>query len=143
MDVPIYLDVFIAPIRDSEVAKVLLAAVMLLTFADVFFGILNALVHRDFQSSKMREGIAHKSTTAGAILVCCIIDGTITAGVDLGYPAPVLCAACSYIILMEVASLLETFGKLNPQFKDSPLYQLLAAAHVVTESVGTEVDDAR
>ena len=138
MDVPIYLDVFIAPIRDSEVAKVLIVAVMLLTFADVFFGILNALVHKDFQSSKMREGIAHKSTTAGAILVGCIIDGTITAGVDLGYPAPVLASVCSYIILMEIASLLETFGKLNPQFKGSPIYQLLAAAHVVTEAENAE-----
>ena len=135
---PDYLDVFISPIRDSDVAKVLLVAVMLLTFADVFFGILNALVHKDFQSSKMREGIAHKSTTAGAILVGCVIDGTITAGVDLGYPAPVLAAICSYIILMEIASLLETFGKLNPQFQGSPLYQLLAAAHVVTESTETE-----
>ena len=135
---PDYPDVFISPIRDSDVAKVLLVAVMLLTFADVFFGILNALVHKDFQSSKMREGIAHKSTTAGAILVGCVIDGTITAGVDLGYPAPVLAAICSYIILMEIASLLETFGKLNPQFQGSPLYQLLAAAHVVTESTETE-----
>ena len=130
---PDYLDVFISPIRDSDVAKVLLVAVMLLTVADVFFGILNALVHKDFQSSKMREGIAHKSTTAGAILVGCVIDGTITAGVDLGYPAPVLAAICGYIILMEVASLLETFGKLNPQFQGSPIYQLLAAAHVVDE----------
>jgi len=130
---PDYLDVFISPIRDSDVAKVLLVAVMLLTVADVIFGILNALVHKDFQSSKMREGIAHKSTTAGAILVGCVIDGTITAGVDLGYPAPVLAAICGYIILMEVASLLETFGKLNPQFQGSPIYQLLAAAHVVDE----------
>ncbi len=130
---PDYLDVFISPIRDSDVAKVLLVAVMLLTVADVIFGILNALVHKDFQSSKMREGIAHKSTTAGAILVGCVIDGTITAGVDLGYPAPVLAAICGYIILMEVASLLETFGKLNPQFQGSPIYQLLAAAHVVAE----------
>lgn len=130
---PDYLDVFISPIRDSDVAKVLLVAVMLLTVSDVIFGILNALVHKDFQSSKMREGIAHKSTTAGAILVGCVIDGTITAGVDLGYPAPVLAAICGYIILMEVASLLETFGKLNPQFQGSPIYQLLAAAHVVAE----------
>lgn len=135
---PTYLDVFVAPIRDSEVAKILIVAVMLLTVADVFFGILNALVHKDFQSSKMREGIAHKSTTAGAILVGCVIDGTITAGVDLGYPAPVLAAICGYIILMEVASLLETFGKLNPQFKGSPVYQLLAAAHVVTEAENVE-----
>lgn len=135
---PEYLDVFIAPIRDSNVAKVLLVAVMILTFADVAFGILNALIHRDFQSSKMREGIAHKSTTAGAILVGCVIDGTITAGVDLGYPAPVLAAICGYIVLMEVASLLETFGKLNPQFQGSPVYQLLAAAHVVSDTEAHE-----
>jgi phage-related holin len=135
---PEYLDVFIAPIRDSNVAKVLLVAVMILTFADVAFGILNALIHRDFQSSKMREGIAHKSTTAGAIIVGCVIDGTITAGVDLGYPAPVLAAICGYIVLMEVASLLETFGKLNPQFQGSPVYQLLAAAHVVSDTEAHE-----
>lgn len=138
---PEYLDVFISPIRDSEVAKVLLVAVMLLTFADVLFGILNALIHNEFQSAKMREGIAHKSTTAGAILVGCIIDGTISAGIDLGYPAPVLAAICSYIVLMEVASLLETFGKLNPQFQSSPVYQLLAAAHVVNEE--QEAADAK
>ena len=135
---PTYLDVFVAPIRDSEVAKILLMAVMLLTVADVVFGILNALVHKDFQSAKMREGIAHKSTTAGAIFVGCIIDATISAGIDLGYPAPVLAAVCGYIILMEVASLLETFGKLNPQFQGSPLYQILAASHVVND---TEVHD--
>ncbi len=128
---PEYLDVFVAPIRDSDVAKVLVIAVMALTVADVVFGVLNALIHKEFQSSKMREGIAHKSTTAGAIFVACIIDATISAGVDLGYPAPVLASVCSYIILMEVASLLETFGKLNPQFQGSPLYQLLAASHVV------------
>ena len=128
---PTYLEVFVAPIRDSEVAKILIVAVMALTVADVVFGIINALVHKEFESSKMREGIAHKSTTAGAIFVGCIIDATISAGVDLGYPAPVLASVCSYIILMEVASLLETFGKLNPQFQSSPLYQLLAASHVV------------
>lgn len=128
---PTYLEVFVAPIRDSEVAKVLIVAVMALTVADVVFGVLNALIHKEFKSSKMREGIAHKSTTAGAIFVGCIIDATIGAGVDLGYSAPMLNSVCCYIILMEVASLLETFGKLNPQFQGSPLYQLLAASHVV------------
>lgn len=128
---PDYLDVFVAPIRDSEVAKVLIVAVMALTVADVLFGIINALIHQEFKSSKMREGIAHKSTTVGAIFVGCIIDATISAGIDLGYPAPVLASVCGYIILMEIASLLETFGKLNPQFQASPLYQLLAASHVI------------
>ena len=135
---PTYLDVFIAPIRDSGVAKVLLVAVMLLTVADIIFGVLNALIHKEFKSGKMREGIAHKSTTAGAVFVGCIIDATISAGLDLGYPAPVLASVCGYIILMEIASLLETFGKLNPQFHGSPLYQILAASHVVE----TEVHDA-
>lgn len=134
MEVPNYLDVFIAPIRDSEAAKVLIIAVMLLTAADIVFGVANALLHREFQSQKMREGMGHKLTSFGAIFVCNIIDATITAGIDMGYPAPVLASACCYIILMEIASLLETFGKMNPQFQGSPLYQLLAAAHVVSES---------
>lgn len=124
------IDVFLQPVRDGK-AQVLLVAAFAFTVLDVLFGIVNATMHKEFSSKKMREGIGHKSASFGAVLVGCIIDGTITAGIDLGYSAPVLVSTCVYVCLMEIASLLETFGKMNPQFKDSPLYQLLAAAHVV------------
>lgn len=127
------IEIFLQPLR-SQLAQVLIIAAFILTVLDVLFGVGNAVIHHEFSSKKMREGIGHKSTSVGAILVGCVIDATISAGIELGYPAPVLASVCSYICLMEIASLLETFGKLNPQFRDSPLYQLLAAAHVMHES---------
>lgn len=123
-------ELFLEPVKSSEVAQVAIIAVVLLTLLDVCFGVLNALLHREFSSSKMREGIAHKSTSFGFILVADVVDAAIIAGLDLGFAAPVLVFACSYLVLMEIASLLETFCKLNPNLKDTPLFKLFAAAHV-------------
>lgn len=124
------IEIFLEPVKSSEVAQVAIVAVVLLTLLDVGFGVLNALLHREFSSSKMREGIAHKSTSFGFILVADVVDAAIIAGLDLGFNAPVLVFACSYLVLMEIASLLETFCELNPNLKDTPLFKLFAAAHV-------------
>lgn len=123
---PHALEVFLDPIRNSEVAQVAILAVLILTIADVCFGCFNALLHREFSSSKMREGIAHKSTSFGFILVADVVDGAIIGGLDLGFSAPVLVFACSYLVLMEIASLLETFCKLNPALADTPLFALFS-----------------
>jgi len=119
-------EVFLDPIRNSEVAQVAIIAVVILTISDVCFGCINALLHREFSSSKMREGIAHKSTSFGFILVADVVDGAIIGGLDLGFSAPVLVFACSYLVLMEIASLLETFCKLNPSLADTPLFALFS-----------------
>lgn len=131
------LDVFLQPVRDGQ-AQVAIAAVLLLTLLDVFFGIVNALLHKEFRSDAMREGLGHKSVSFGAMVVAAIVDGTIMGGLDLGYPAPVLVAVCVYLALMEISSLLETWGKLWPAFADSPIYQLLDAAHVLDHKGETE-----
>lgn len=123
---PHAMDVFLDPIRNSYVAQVGILAVIILTIADVCFGVLNALVHREFKSSKMREGIAHKATSFGFILVADVIDGAIIGGLDLGFTAPVLVFSCSYLVLMEISSLLETFCKLNPSLADTPLFALFS-----------------
>ena len=125
---PHVFEVFLEPIRNSEIAQAALIAVVVLTFADVCFGCLNAFMHHEFSSSKMREGIAHKSTSFGFILVADVVDGALIAGLDLGFSAPVLVFACSYLVLMEIASLLETFVKINPALKDTPIYQLFNKA---------------
>lgn len=131
------LETFLAPLH-NQAAQVLIVAAGILTLLDVLFGVGCAAIHHEFSSKKMREGIGHKSTSAGAIVVGCVIDATITAGIDLGYTSPVLVSVCGYICLMEIASLLETFGKLNPQFRESPVFQLLAAAYVLHESEGAK-----
>lgn len=125
MHIPTWIDVFLAPLRDSQPAKVAVMAVLLLIVLDIVFGVLNACIHQEFSSEKMREGIGHKCSELGFMLVGLIIDGTIVGGVDIGFKAPVLVTICVYIALMELGSLLETFVKMNPALEQSPLFRLL------------------
>lgn len=131
---PVYLDVFLSPIRDNTTAQVAIMAVLLLIVLDVLFGVGNAVMHHEFSSGKMREGIGHKCTELGFLLVGVIADGCIIGGVDLGYSAPVLTGAAIYICVMEIASLLELFVKINPALADSPVFKLLSASKIIHDA---------
>ena len=102
MQPPIWIDVFLIPVRDNRVAQVAVAAVLLLTLLDVLFGLL---------------------------FVADIVDGTIVGGLDLGFNAPVLVVACAYLCIMEISSLLEQFVAIDPDLKDSAVFKLLESAN--------------
>lgn len=129
MQPPIWIDVFLIPVRDNRVAQVAISAVLLLTLLDVLFGLLHAVISHTFSSQKMREGIGHKCTSLGFVAVADIIDGTIVGGLDLGFSSPVLVVACTYLCIMEISSLLEQFVAINPQLVDSPIFRLLNVAN--------------
>lgn len=135
---PLYIDVFLSPMRDNPVAQVAVTAVLLLTVLDVLFGLVNALMSGTFSSAKMREGIKHKSASLGFVLVGIVADGTIVGGLDIGLDAPVLVTTCVYICIMEILSLLETFVALNPELESSPLFKLLAVSGVVGDKKETK-----
>lgn len=127
--VPIYIDVFISPVRDNPVAQAAMIALLALILLDWIFGIANALIHHEFSSAKMREGIAHKCAELGFAMVGILADGLIFAGLDIGINGPVLLAVVSYLCVMEIGSLLEIFTKMNPALASSPIFKLLASAH--------------
>lgn len=90
---------------------------------DLITGIVKALKEKEFNSTKMREGLYHKS---GSIL--CMLFG---AGVDyaqnfldLGFTVPVSTAICVYIIAMEIGSIIENICALNPEIAPEAITQL-------------------
>ena len=125
--IPPYVDAFVSVVRDNQVAQVAVLAVLLLIVLDWLFGIANALMHQEFDSAKMREGLGHKCAELGVLLVGLIMDGALLGGFDLGYSAPVLTVLCAYICIMEIGSLLEIFAEMNPQLADSGPMRLLAS----------------
>ena len=135
---PAFLDAFLAPVRDSTAAQVGITAVLILMALDIVFGLANAIAKGEYESSKMREGIAHKCAELGFILVGIIADATIIGGVDIGFTAPVLVTVCVYLAVMEIGSLLETFAKMNPQLAKSPLFKLLASVVPEHEEEGED-----
>ena len=128
---PYFIDVFLQPVRDNQQAQVAICAVLLLIALDVLFGLGNSVLHHEYDSTKMREGLAHKSTELLFVLLGVIIDGTIIAGLELGYTAPVLTTICVYIIVMEIGSLMETSVKIWPHLADTPIFKFLASVHVL------------
>lgn len=131
---PEFIDIFLAPVRDCFPAQVAISALLVLILLDWIFGIGNACMHHEFSSEKMRQGIGHKCSELGFVLVGIVTDAMITSGLDLGFEGPVLTTIAVYLCIMEIGSLLETFAKINPELAHSPAFKLLETVHIVHEA---------
>lgn len=81
---------------------------------DLITGIIKAFKEKNYTSSLMREGLYHK---AGSILIIgfgALVDYAQTF-IDIGVTIPVTISICSYIILMEIGSIIENICLINPQ----------------------------
>lgn len=131
---PLYLDVFLSPIRDNNVIQAAIVGLLALMVLDFIFGIANACIKGEYSSAKMREGLGHKCTELGYVAVGIIADGLIFAGLDIGITGPVLGFIIAYLCVMEIGSLLEIFAKINPDLANSPIFKLLASANVGSDN---------
>lgn len=91
---------------------------------DFITGLINAIKSGAFQSSIMREGLFHK---VGELL--CISLGVLIqyaeGYLDLGINLPVAAAICTYIVLMEIGSVIENVGKINPDMVPEKLRKII------------------
>lgn len=125
------ISVFLSPVRDNPMTQVALIALLILILLDWVFGIGNACANHEFSSQKMREGLSHKCSELGFVLVGMVADAMLFAGLDIGLNGPVLLTITVYLCIMEIGSLLETFVKMNPQLGESPVFKLLASAKMI------------
>ena len=112
----------------------MLVAVSILIVADLVFGMLGAVVQHNFQSTKIREGIAHKCSEFAFILVADVIDALLYGGIELPFGIPAggaILVVGTALILMEIASLMEIATRINPRLAENPLFKILDDAHVI------------
>ena len=98
-----------------------------ITFAliiiDYLTGIAKAIKNKDVSSEKMREGLWHKASYLIVLILAEIIEHGQHV-VDMGFTMPILIPACVYIVVTELASILENLGEINPELQNSPILQL-------------------
>lgn len=128
------LETFLSPVRDCFPAQVAIVALLVFILLDWVFGIGNACMKHEFSSEKMRQGIGHKCSELGFVLVGIVVDAMVMAGLDIGFNGPILVTVVVYLCIMEIGSLLEIFAKINPALADSPAFRLLANAHIIHDS---------
>lgn len=81
---------------------------------DFITGIIKAFKQHNFTSSVMREGLFHKAGSLIIILLSALVDYS-QKYIDIGINKEVSVAVCTYIIIMEIASVIENVGKINPE----------------------------
>ena len=134
MTQPIWLYAFWAPIHESTAVQIMLVAVSILIVADLVFGMLGAVVQHNFQSTKIREGIAHKCSEFAFILVADVIDALLYGGIELPFGIPAggaMMVVGVALIVMEIASLMEIATRINPRLSENPLFVILDDAHII------------
>lgn len=87
---------------------------------DMVTGLVKALMKKEFNSSIMREGLFHKSGSLLCVLLGVMVDYA-QSFLDLGVTIPVAVAICTYIVLMEIGSIIENVCEINPEIMPEKL----------------------
>lgn len=100
--------------------------VFALTFIllDVVSGIAKGAATHSLSSARMREGFWHKLGIIIVLLIAALVDAAAGAGLNLGFQVPLFEAVCGYVIVMELLSILENVGEINPELAGSRLLQM-------------------
>lgn len=125
MNPPIFIDVFLSPLRDNGVAQVAFMAFCFLMLLDILLGYAAAVKGKSVKSAKMREGLWHKTGELGVVAVGDVLDGMMLGGIDMPFSAPVTTAMIVYLAINEAVSCMENAVKLDPELGDKRFFRVL------------------
>ncbi len=109
---------------DYSSTLIYIIIVAALIIGDIVSGWIAAIATKSIDSTEMRNGLWHKSAYILVIALAGLIEWGASKGVFFGIEIPVLAAACVYIGVTEITSIIENIAIINPELKDTPLLSL-------------------
>lgn len=98
-------------------------AVLVFTITDYITGIIDAIMHKNLSSTKMREGLGHKFTYFCVFFIAWFIDFEM-GHIDIGFHSALTPIVTVGIVLIELLSIMENIGKINPEIKNAPFMSI-------------------
>lgn len=102
---------------------IVIGIVFLLALIDYITGVVNAIMHGELSSKKMRQGLGHKFAYLAIICVALIVEYG-SAYVNFGIGLPVFIPVCVGVCLIEITSIMENCVKINPDLKGSNILNI-------------------
>lgn len=102
---------------------IVIGIVFLLVLIDYVTGVVNAVMHSELSSEKMRRGLGHKFAYLAIICVALIVEygsGYINLGIEL----PMFIPVCTGVCLIEITSITENCTKINPELSKSNILNI-------------------
>lgn len=98
-------------------------AVLVFTSLDYITGVINAVMHGELSSTKMREGLGHKFAYLCTFFVAWFIDFEM-GHIDLGFHTALTPLVTVGIVLIELSSIIENIGKINPELSQAKFMKI-------------------
>lgn len=102
---------------------IVIGIVFLLVLIDYVTGVVNAIMHGELSSKKMREGLGHKFSYLAVICVALIVEYG-SDYINLGIELPVFIPVCASVCLIEITSIMENCIKINPELSSSNILNI-------------------
>lgn len=90
---------------------------------DMISGVMQAIKNKNVSSTVMRDGLIHKATFVMAVALAYACEYGMKY-LDLGFALPIMTTTCVFICLIELASILENLGKLNPELQNKTFMRI-------------------
>lgn len=102
---------------------IVIGIVFLLALIDYITGVVNAIMHGELSSKKMRQGLGHKFAYLAIICVALIVEYG-SDYINLGIELPIFIPTCTGICLIEITSIMENCMKINPELSKSNILNI-------------------
>ena len=117
-------------------------AVLVFTIMDYVTGVIGAVMHGNLSSTKMREGLGHKFAYLCVFFIAWFIDFEMKH-IDIGFHSLLTPIVTMGIILIELSSLIENIGKINPELTQAEFMKIFTNYHEENNSDDTNTTGSR
>ena len=100
-------------------------AILVFVITDYVTGTIGAIMHKNLSSTKMREGLGHKFAYLCVFFITWFIDFEM-GHIDIGFHGTLTPIVTVGIVLIELSSIIENIGKINPEIKNAPFMSIFS-----------------
>lgn len=118
----------------TEIIK--LGIVLVFIILDFVTGIVKSVKDKNFTSEKMREGLYHKCAEIFAVVLMYFTQYSLPR-IGLTVDFPLTTVIVTYVVVMELGSIIENLGQINPQLV-GPLSEIFEKVGGKSEKSGSK-----
>ena len=100
-------------------------AILVFIIMDYVTGVINAVMHGKLSSTKMREGLGNKFAYLCVFFIAWFIDFEMEH-IDIGFHSTLTPLVTVGIVFIELSSIIENIGKINPKLKNAPFMNIFS-----------------
>lgn len=97
--------------------------VVVMMILDYITGVIKAIMQKNLNSQKMREGLGHKFVYIIIVFLSWFIEFE-SGHIDLGFNLPLFVPVVVGITLIEITSILENCVDINPELSNSKIFDI-------------------